>query len=194
MYKMILQTMKKVLLLTAVILAITQCGKQSFSPEALVGTYYQAFDDSDFDKIREVISDSLTIVEGDYITLYTNESFYEQFRWDSIFQTSYQIKELESNADEQVIVTVSSSSVRYRFLKNDPLTCQFKISIEDKKIKKIEAMDCLEADWAVWEGERDSLVQWTQLHHPELDGFIHDLSMQGAMNYLKAIELYLARH
>lgn len=51
-------------------------------------------------------------------------------------------------------------------------------------------MECVDADWNIWQMERDSLVKWVSINHPELDGFIHDLTMNGAINYLKAIELY----
>ena len=50
-----------------------------------------------------------------------------------------------------------------------------------------------DANWEIWQRERDSLVNWIKENHPELDGFVHDLSMEGAQNYLKAISLYKKR-
>lgn len=41
--------------------------------------------------------------------------------------------------------------------------------------------------------ERDSLVAWTARNHPELDNFINDLSMKGALKYKKTMELYVGR-
>ncbi|MBV6646566.1 MAG: hypothetical protein KI790_14010 [Cyclobacteriaceae bacterium] len=120
---------------------------------------------------------------------YTKESFYEQFKWDSVFQPTYEIIELEEQ-ESQIIATVASSSKRYKFLKNDPLTCKFRVSFGSNEITKLESMDCPSADWNVWQTERDALVDWTRKNNPELDGFIHDLTMNGAINYLKAIELY----
>jgi hypothetical protein len=80
--------------------------------------------------------------------------------------------------------------LRFEFLKNNPLSCRHKISFKDGKIAKLETLECIDADWGIWQKERDSLVNWVHIHHPDLDGFVHDLSMQGAINYLKAIELY----
>jgi len=48
------------------------------------------------------------------------------------------------------------------------------------KITKIEALECSDANWNVWQAERDSLVNWVKINHPELDGFINDLTMNGA--------------
>ena len=74
------------------------------------------------------------------------------------------------------------------------MTCQFKISFNAGKISRIESMDCKDADWGLWQTERDTLVNWIDKNHMELNGFINDMTMNGAMNYLKAIELYKAYH
>lgn len=158
----------------------------------LVTEYYGAFNSSDFNRLNAIIADSITIVEGEYVMLYTKDSFYEQFKWDSIFQPTYRIVEIEE-VNSHIIATVASSSKRYKFLKNDPLTCRFRISLNSNKITKLESLDCLSADWNTWQSERDSLVDWTRKNHPELDGFIHDQSMDGAIDYLNAIELYEKR-
>jgi len=165
------------------------CNDKKRTPRELVTEYYNAFNSSDFDGLTAVIADSITIVEGDYVMPYSKESFYEQFKWDSIFQPTYEIVALEDQ-NNQIIATVASSSKRYKFLKNDPLTCRFRISFNSNEITKLESLECLDADWNVWQTERDSLVSWTSKNHPELDGFIHDLTMNGAINYQKAIELY----
>lgn len=181
--------MKKYLILFFLSTLLTGCATQRLTSPELVTEYYEGFNAADYNRISTVIADSITIVEGEYVMPYSQESFYEQFKWDSVFQPTFKVLELE-NQDKQIIATVESSSKRYRFLKNDPLTCRFLISFDSNKIAKLEAIDFLDTDWAVWSAERDSLVSWTSRNHPELDGFIHDMTMQGAINYLKAIELY----
>lgn len=165
--------------------------KDIVSPIDTVRQYYAALDASDFHTIKEVISDTLTIVEGDYTTHYTQSDFYTQFQWDSTFQTSYSIESIK--VDDRVIALISSKSLRYAFLKNNPLVCKYAITTKDEKITKIETLDYVDVDWATWQQERDSLVKWIKVKHPELDGFIHDLTPNGAENYLKAIEMYQRR-
>ena len=181
--------MQKYFILLFLITLLTGCNNKKLTPNKLVTEYYDAFNSSDFNRVTDVIADSITIVDGEYIMPYSQQSFHEQFKWDSIFQPTYKIVELEDQ-NNQIIATVASSSKRYKFLKNDPLTCRFKISFISNKITKIEALECLDADWNVWQAERDSLVNWVSNNHPELDGFIHDLTMNGAINYMKAIKLF----
>ncbi len=75
-------------------------------------------------------------------------------------------------------------------MKNNPLTCRYKFHFDSGKIAKIENLDGTDANWEIWQKEVDSLVSWVKFNHPEIDGFIHDLSMKGAIDYLNAIELY----
>ncbi len=88
------------------------------------------------------------------------------------------------------MATVASKSLRYAFLKNNPLTCRFTITFNSGKISRIESGECAGADWNIWEKERDSLVDWIKTNHPKLDGFINEMTMDGAIRYLQAIELY----
>ena len=142
-----------------------------------------------YNELKTLINDSITIVAGDYVMPYTDDSFYEEFKWDSTFRPSYKIVELEEK-NNQVIALVTLNSVRNEFLKNNTMTCQYQISFNSGKISKIEELECKDADWNIWKKERDSLVSWVKKNHPELDGFINDMTMNGAINYLKAIELY----
>ena len=186
------QFMKNYFILFSLITFLAGCSNEKLSSAELVTKYYDAFNASDFTQLAPLITDSITIVEGDYVIPFSHDSFHEHFKWDSIFQPTYKIVELEGQ-NNQIIATVTSSSKRYKFLKNDPLTCRFKISFDSDKITKLEALECLDTDWNVWQKERDSLVNWIEINHPKLDGFIHDLTMNGAKNYLRAIELYKNR-
>ncbi|WP_242203598.1 hypothetical protein [Aestuariivivens insulae] len=184
--------MKNHLILLAIVFLLISCNHKKLSHLETVIKYYQAHDNSDFRIVKELICDSISMGEGDYSTLYSQNSFYELFKWDSIFQPTYKLINVEE-ANSGIIAIVSSGSLRYEFLKNNPLTCKYKFYFESDKISNIEVLECPNSDWVVWQRERDSLVNWTSIHHSELDGFIHNLTEEGALNYLKAIELYRNR-
>ncbi|WP_036383555.1 MULTISPECIES: hypothetical protein [Flavobacteriaceae] len=181
--------MKNILPILFLLCFLTGCNDQNVTHKETVTRYYNARDAVNFNKLRTLINDSITIVAGDYVMPYDQDGFYEVFRWDSIFSPSYKIIELEER-NNQVIVSVMMTSARNEFLKNSPMTCQYKISFKSGKISKIEEKECRDADWGVWKNKVDSLVGWIKKNHPELDGFIYDMTMNGAKNYLKAIELY----
>ncbi len=167
----------------------TSCAVQKVPKPEQVMKYYDGFKKSDYQVVKNVLSESLIITEGDYVMDFTQESYYEHFKWDSVFRPVYKIIELK-NQGGQVSATVSVESSRFEFLNNNPLTCKRNFHFKNGKINKIENLDCIDADWEIWQKQRDSLVNWVKLNRPELDGFINDLSEQGAKDYLKAIELY----
>ncbi|MCH4824646.1 TRAPPC13 family protein [Gramella lutea] len=154
--------------------------------------YYQGFKKSDYNTIKNVIADSLIITEGNYKMKFSSESYYKHFKWDSVFKPVYKIVDLKEQGNH-VGATVSVRSSRFKFLENNPLTCKRKFYFKRGKISKIENLDCLDANWENWQKQRDSLVQWIEINKPELHGFIHDLSEQGAIDYLNAIQSYKKR-
>jgi len=172
-----------------IILISVGCEQQTSPNVVVTKNYFEARNSSDFNELKNLINDPLMVLEGDHTMHYSQESFYEVFKWDSIFQTSYKIVELNEH-EEQIIASIALSSIRNTFLKNKLMTCKFKMSFNSGKISKIESLDCSGADWNKWEQERDALVSWINTNHPELNGFIHDMSMKGAKDYVKAIELY----
>lgn len=183
--------MKKLLFLSILCL-IASCSGDNIDKAEQIKRYYQGFKNSDFNQIKELMADSLTITEGDYEMEFDHKSYYEQFKWDSVFQPKYKVISIEHQND-QFIATVAVESLRFEFLQNNPLTCEHRFSFTEDKISKIENLDCKDANWQVWQQNRDSLVNWIKENHSEIDGFVHDLSMKGAQNYLKAIELYKNR-
>lgn len=181
--------MKSTLHILYILSFLTGCYNQKLTHQETVTKYYNARDVGNYNELKKLINDSITITAGDYVMPYNHDSFYKQFKWDSIFKPTYEIVELEEK-NNQIIASVALNSVRNEFLKNNSMTCQYRISFNSKKISKIEELDCHGADWNTWQKERDSLVSWIKKNHPELDGFIRDITMNGALNYLKAIELY----
>ncbi len=184
--------MKHVPYLLFLQLLLIGCSDQKLTPGETVIRYYAARDALNFNETEKLLSDSITITEGDYVMSYNTDNFYEVFKWDSLFQPSYKIVELEENKNH-IVVTVFLNSIRLNFLNHGPMTCQYKITFRDEKIAKFESLDCTDVDWNTWQKNRDHLVRWTHDNHPELGGFIHDMTANGARNYLHAIEHYNAK-
>ena len=176
-------------LLLILILYFGCTNKKTPSPEAAVRQFYKGFTTGNFNAIDAVLSDTVKTKEGDYLNSYSKTDFYSLFQWDSVFKTSYEIKDLQ-NIENEIVVTIASRSLRYEFLKNNPLVYKRKFSFKADKIAFTETLNYLDTDWKVWENRRDSLVVWIKAKHPEIDSFIYDLSKNGAINYLNAIELY----
>ena len=133
------------------------CNKQKLTPKETVTKFYNAYNTSNYSEIKKLISDSIIITQGSYIMPYDQDSYYELFKWDSVFKPTYKTIELKEEKDH-VNITLSSTSLRYAFLKNNPLTTHYKILFNNDKISKIEVLESKGANWDVWQKERDSLV------------------------------------
>jgi len=167
--------MKNILFILFILCFLIGCSDKRITHQERVTQFYTAFDASDYNEIQTHISDTITFISGDYKTPYNIDTFYEYFKWDSIFKTTYRIVDIKEE-NNTVITSVASTSSRYEFLKNNPLTCEFKISFNKGKIFEIKTLECT-ANWNVWQQERDSLVSWIDKKHPELNGFIYDMTM-----------------
>src|SRR5690554_947878 len=66
----------------------------------LTEKYFKVYENGEYLEIEELLSDSLTIIDGDYSKTYTTSEFYEFFQWDSVFKPKIKISELrEKNND-----------------------------------------------------------------------------------------------
>ncbi|MBU2920850.1 hypothetical protein KO504_05815 [Winogradskyella psychrotolerans] len=183
--------MKHIIILL-IIIVFTSCAEKQHTASKQIKTYYNGYKNSDYKLIKKVLADSLTTVFGDYTTTYSHQSYYEQFKWDSIFKPDYELVNL-NHEDGQLVATVSMRSLKLEFLKNNPMTCRYQFQFTAEKISRIKELDCNDVNWSIWQNEVNALANWIKLNHPETDGFIHDLSMKGAIDYVKAIELYKNR-
>lgn len=181
--------MKNTFVLALLAIFLVACNNQKSNRQETVIRYYDALDAGDYDAIKKQINDSITQINGDFTTRYDHDGFYGFFKWDSIFKSSYEIVELEEKNGE-VFVTVAQENVRNEFLRNNPLIYKVQVSFALDKIAKLKDFEYIDTNWNAWNKEKDSLVNWIKNNHPDLDGFVNDMTMQGSKNYIKAIELY----
>lgn len=168
---------------------LVACSNDKFTPQKTVNAYYEARNNLDYKALQPLVADSITIIAGDYVMPYNHKGFYEVFKWDSIFKPSYKLVSLKETED-QLIASVKISSIKHEFLKNDGMICDYLISFNSGKISEIKELDCNNVNWDDWAKEVNNLVNWVEIYYPELNGFINNMSMEGAENYVKAIELY----
>ena len=179
----------KHIILFIIVLLFANCTEKQPTKSEQIKAYYNGYKNAKYEHIKDVIADSLTTVYGDYTSTFTPQRYYEQFKWDSIFKPVYELVAIHQ-IDDQIIATVTKRSLKLQFLNNNPMTCRYQFEFTSGNISRIEELDCNDANWKAWKEGVDILVNWVKINHPELDGFIHNLSMQGAIDYLKAIELY----
>lgn len=183
--------MKIWLILPILTLCLVGCTDRKPTPQETVAHYIEARDTGNFTRLRTLINDSITITGGDYVMPYDAASFYKVFQWDSVLGTSYEIMELKEQ-NGRIVATLAMRSHRNAFLDNNPMTCGYSFSFISGKISQIDELQCPGFNGEAWAKKRDTLVAWVERNHPDLNGFIYDMTMQGAMNYVKAMERYQA--
>ena len=174
------------------LLVISACSSKETSHIATVKNYYSGFNNGDYKLIETQLSDSLTITEGDYVMNFTPETFETHFKWDSVFVPRVKIINIEQQEND-LLVTISASSKRFEFLRNNPLVTKHLVHFTNGKISRIDNVDFINTDWKLWTEQKEGLTQWIVNNHKELDGFMIDQTLQGGLNYLKAIDLYTNR-
>ncbi len=78
-------------------------------------------------------------------------------------------------------------------MNGEPTVYKEKLTFKNKRIQSVESTELILFNTEKWVSLRDTLVDWMAENEPKLDGFIFDQTKQGAINYLKAIELYEAK-
>ena len=160
--------------------------------EQLARNYYQALNQSNFDRIAELQFDSIRITEGPYASAYSVKDYVNWLQWDSVFQPTYEVLDIKSN-EEKVELTVSKVCKRIQFLNGGPMISKEVMQFKNEKIYAIAIGDFTSFNGERWNTQREKLVNWVKENHIELDGFINDQTLKGGLNYLKALNLYQNR-
>ena len=175
--------------LTLMVLAFS-CGvTQDESLEEKVKDYYQALNDQDAEAYLRLHLDSIRILEGDYASSISFRDYRKWLAWDSVFDPTYDILDLKQDGD-RVKVTVSKECKRIAFLNRAPVVNRELLTFREGKVYSLEVVSSTSFTQE-WIERRERLVAWVNENHPELNGFIHDQTRQGALSYLQAMELYL---
>ena len=162
---------------------------QSTNKEQLAQDYYKALNTSDFERIAEIQFDSVRIKEGSFYTAYAVNDYVNWLKWDSVFQPTYKILDVKAEG-EAIALTISKVCQRIQFLNEGPMISKERIRFKNGKMYELEIQEIVDFDDKGWNARREELVNWIAEQHPELDGFIFDQSLQGGLNYRKALELF----
>jgi hypothetical protein len=163
--------------------------KQSFDGITVTTSYIDALNESNYDKVTSLFLDSIRMTEGIYTTVFSKQDYRHHFQWDSTFHPTYSILEIEQSGDT-VLMQVSKTCTRIHFLHEEPTVSKERVVFQNGKVFSIEIVNYVVFDDEKWSANRARLVAWVEANHPELNGFLYDQTKQGAINYLKAIELY----
>ncbi len=153
--------------------------------------YYSVLDNSDYSGINAWFADSLITKEGKYEQTYSQNEYLEFLKWDSVFDPSYTILEIEQQ-DEIVKAKISKMDKRISFLHEEPFITSQVIRFQKDKIITV-ATDYVNFNEKTWERNKTELLNWIDKNHPDLNEFIHDQTETGGIKFLKAIELYKNR-
>ena len=158
--------------------------------QVILENYFDGYYNQGFNSIAGLLADSVTIKElPNYEMKYSKNEFRIFYQWDSVFQPTQRFT-IIGQTDSTIDYIEERYSKRFEFLQHNPLKLKQRIYFQQGKISILENRAYLNFDVEKWTSNRDSLVSWIDRSHPELSGFIYDMTKEGAENYLKAIELY----
>ncbi len=154
-----------------------------------VQSYIAALNQSNYNKIVSFFGDSIHLDELDYKSAFSKKAYRDLFQWDSVFQPSYQILDIQLKNDS-VFARISKEGKRIRFLNEAPSVTQEVFTFTSNKIDRIAITSYDHFNHKKWDSNRTTLVNWVAAHHPELNGFLYDQSISGASRFAAAIDMY----
>ncbi|MGB5819451.1 MAG: hypothetical protein WBG90_08180 [Saonia sp.] len=184
----------RILVVLLSFIGILSCNtsKKETSPIALAEQYYRAMNTSDFTIVTGLFLDSIRMKENDYSAVFSKEDYIHWLQWDSVFKPAYKILKI-SEKDGKVNLHISKECRRTLFLNEEPVINNELMVFKDNRIVSIEIDNYIVFNDSLFSQKRAKLLTWIDENHAELNGFIHDQTKAGALNYIKALDLYEAR-
>ncbi|MEO1032124.1 MAG: hypothetical protein AAFX55_12000 [Bacteroidota bacterium] len=184
---------KTIVLLLLLTIGFMSCknSEKEIDKLGIAKTYYEVLDQSKVSGLEILLADSLLTKETEYNyeQTFSKKQYIEWLKWDSVFDPTYKILKIEQD-NGIVKAKISKMDRRIAFLHKEPIVTTQIIRFDNDKITSIETTKYVIFNDSAFAKKRDGLVNWIAKNHPELNGFIHDQTKTGGMNYLKAIELY----
>ena len=179
---------KSIISLLFILIVFFSC-KERISKIELVKKYYETLNNSDFSNVSSLLSDSILSKEVKYKMMFSHEDYLELLKWDSTFKPEYKVINI-SEEDEIIKTKISQKDKRILFLNEEPIITNQVIRFKNGKILNIEIVDYIVFNDSIFIRNRTKLINWIDINHPELKGFLHDQTKKGGLKYLKAIEFY----
>ena len=159
-------------------------------PIEIAKSYYEALDKSDVKTLHMLLADTIISKEMEYEAVFDRDGYKELQRWDSVFQPTYKILEIQE-VDGEVKTKISKACSRTLFLNGEPIITQETISFKNGKIESVGIDKYVVFNFQRWDSVRSKLVNFVNENHTELDGFLNDQTVKGAIKYSKAMDSYL---
>ena len=151
--------------------------------------YLHGMNNRDFKQVKQSLADSILITEMGYEVVNNIDAFRRHFLLDSIFQPDYTLVEFSEN-DSATLATVAKFDKRIQFLHDSALVYQVSLAFKEEQIVRMSTIKYVNINGRKWMSRRDSLAGWIDHNHPELSGFLHDMTPKGAQNFLQAMSLF----
>ncbi len=153
--------------------------------------YYKALDNSDGSGIPNLLGDSIVVRENsdDYEERFSQKGYSEWLEWDSVFDPTYKILEIEEE-NQVVKAKISKIDKRILFLNEEPMVWYEIVRFDNNKIVQVERIEYEVFNVEKFLKNRDGLVNWIDKNHSELSGFLFPQTRSVGLKYLKAIEMY----
>ena len=189
-YHLHLLLMKKYVsqIILFILLCLLGCNK-TISPLETAKSYYNALDQSDFKTLSPLLADSIVSKEIVYETMFSKNGYIELQRWDSVFRPTYKILEIDE-IDGKVKSKISKSCSRILFLNGEPIITEETMTFNEGKIDSVIIDTYVVFNAQRWDSVRSKLVNYINQNHKHLNGFIHNQTVKGALDYIEAIELF----
>lgn len=186
----------KYLFYLAFLFLTISCGIQNEKTGSveIVKNFYKGLNQSNYELIEKYLGDSLAMNENEwnYYLTFSKSEFRDWFQWDSVFNPKYEIVELAEKNDT-VFASITKTDQRIQLLNKEPITYQVYFDVVDYKLVAVNRYKYLQADWTLWQTNREEFIKWVDKFHPEYSGFMNVQNKEYGERYLNAIHLYLER-